>query len=74
MHIHAVRVVDKTACLNVRKVVLRPVLVDAVEVAVATAREIAQELAEEDAVMVVLEVVQEVICLLVIKRNGINKR
>ena len=58
---------DKTACLNVRKVVFRPVQVDAIEVVVATAREIAQELAEEDAVMVVLEVVQEVICLLVIK-------
>ena len=66
---------DKTACLNVRKVVFKHVLVDAVEVAVATAREIVQELAEEDAVMVVLEVVQEVICLLVIKiGNGINKR
>ena len=74
MQLHVCKVVDKTACLNVRKVVLRPVLVDAVEVVVATAREIAQELAEEDAVMVVLEVVQEVICLLVIKRNGINKR
>ena len=69
MHIHAVRVVDKTACLSVRKVVLGLVQEDVVEDAVVTVREIAQELAKEDAVMVVPEVVQVEICLFHIKRG-----
>lgn len=60
---------DKTACLNVRKVALELAQEDVVEVAVVIVREIAQELAEEDAVMVVPEVVQVEICLFHIKRG-----
>lgn len=69
MHIHAVKVVDKTACLNVHKVALGLVQEDVVEVAVVTVKEIAQELAKEGAVMVVPEVVQVEICLFHIKRG-----
>ena len=69
MHIHAVKVVDKTACLNVHKVALGLVQEDVVEVAVVTVKEIAQELAKEGAVMVVPEVVLVVICLFHIKRG-----
>lgn len=69
MHIHAVKVVDKTACLNAHKVALGLVQEDVVEVAVATVKEIAQELAKEGAVMVVPEVVLVEICLFHIKRG-----
>lgn len=75
MHIHAVKVVDKTACLNVRKVVLRLVPVVVAEVAVVTVREIVLELAEEDVAMAVPEAAQEEICLLLFKGdNGVDKR
>lgn len=69
MQIHAVKVVDKTACLNVHKVALGLVQEDVVEVAVVTVKEIAQELAKEGAVMVVPEVVLVEICLFHIKRG-----
>ena len=69
MLILAHKAVDKTACLHVRKVVLRVAQVDAVEVAVVTVKEIAQELAKEGAVMVVPEVVLVEICLFHIKRG-----
>ena len=60
---------DKTACLNVRKVVLRLVPVVVAEVAVVTVREIVLELAEEDVAMAVPEVVLVEICLFHIKRG-----
>ena len=75
MLILAHKAVDKTACLHVRKVVLRVAQVDAVEVAVVIVKETVPELAEEDAAMAVLEDAQEEICLLLFKdRNGSNKR